>query len=138
MRRMIMALAALGFAWSAATAHAQDTCGTEQYDHNGSAMDVTVCRGEMTITYARPRPGLRKAGVAPGTVLFRGRFQPGRPGEEATPLAGTAYVFRGGCPPAGYPVEGQHHAEIILWGKAPVRDSGCLVTGYRDDTLRFN
>lgn len=126
----------------APTAATAQHCGAAEYDHNGSAMTVFTCNGQVTITYTRPRSALRGSGVTPGTVLFQGRFVPqARTGDstvdEVSELEGTAFVFRSGCAPAGYQVRGSFHAQIVLWGQAPVRGPDCRVRRYRNDELVF-
>ena len=143
MFREAIIAAILIWPWAIATASAQDDCQTETYDHNGSAMDVTVCRADVTIRYRVPRRGLARHGVVPGTVLFAGRFVPqdvtgDTAADEVSPLAGTAYVFKAGCTPAGYAVSGAMHARVELHGDAPVRGADCRVTGYRSDELIFD
>lgn len=117
-------------------------CASAEYDHNGSAMNVFTCNGQVTITYSRPRAALLRSGVGPGTVLFQGRFVPQAATgdttvDEVSELEGTAFVFRAGCQPAGYPVRGSFHARIVLWGQAPVRGADCRVRRHRDDELVF-
>ena len=115
------ALAGLGLlAATAAPALAAD-----YYSHNGSTMVLTESGNNVTIRYHRPKSSLRRLGVSEGTVLFRGHY-------SGRGLAGTAYVFRAGCKPAGYSVAGPAVANgIILSGAAPVRRKGsCAVTGY--------
>ena len=97
------------------------------FDHNGSLMTIDIARG--TIVYKQPRSGLARL-VQPGTVLFRGTIV------ENGPVLGTAFVFRRGCRPAGYPVTGHFHGTVlngslVVEGAAPVRPKGsCRVTGY--------
>ena len=133
----------LGLFAGAPGATAQDYCGTDEWNHNGSAMDVHICSGEVSIFYKRPRAALLASGVGPGTLLFRGRFLPQEitgdtTVDEVSRLAGTAYVFRAGCPPAPYPVRGTMHARIELSGEAPVRGGGCRVERHRRDVLVFD
>lgn len=58
-------------------------------------------------------------------------------------MAGTAYTFRKGCPPAPYAVSGgfvagatiYDHDRIILRGASPVREkNGCALVGYTTDS----
>lgn len=119
----IIATAAIGLAAAAAAVPAM---AGDYYDHNGSLMELDVHADIVTIRYADPKPSLRRLGVRPGTVLFQGRY-------SGRGLAGTAYVFRAGCAPAGYSVSGPAvgGGGIILSGAAPVRPRGsCQVTGY--------
>lgn len=113
------------------------SAGQSVWDHNGSRMLWTSRGPERVVTYLEPRPGLGRAGIGDGTVLFEGR----RIGDR---LSGTAYTFGRGCPPAGYHVEGRVRSEtnVVLRGAAPVRQRhGCRVVGYdprsSNATLRF-
>jgi hypothetical protein len=90
-------------------------------DHNSSAMRIEVAPdGGMIISYERPRAGLKAAGIAPGTVLFRGRIDGGR-------IEGEAHAFKKGCDAAPYRVKGTLEGDrITLNGPGPVR-AGCRV-----------
>lgn len=101
--------------------------------HNGSTMRLEASGAGRSFYYVAPRSGIMKAGAKPGTLLFRGE----RNGDEYT---GTAYIFSAGCPPQPYAVAGQVSGDdrrIVMTGKAPRIGAGCVVTGYRDDTLVF-
>lgn len=107
--------------------------GGTPYDHNGSTMKVSFDDG--VIIYREPKDSI--AGTVPvGQVLFRGKMTVnGR-------ISGTAYVFKRGCAPAPYAVEGRDtDPGFVLTGKAPVRGAGCEVIGYSSDSpnarLRF-
>jgi hypothetical protein len=79
--------------------------------HNGSQMVWTKTEnGRVEIRYSIPRPGLS---VKVGDLLFEGQADlHGR-------YTGTAYVFKAGCPPAPYPVEGKDiRGDIVLVGNA--------------------
>jgi hypothetical protein len=140
MRRPLMlavcsALASL----SAASSPAQSANGS-LWDHNGSKMTWQEDGEKRKFVYTEPKEGLDKAGIRPGTVLFEGKRKPdGR-------LAGMAKIFRGGCNPVDYFVEGtyeQRKGQIVLQGQAPVYgEKGCEVSGYSDSspasTLSFS
>src|SRR5262249_23116138 len=84
-----------------------------------------------TFVYDDPRGTLTSAGVKRGTVLFDGEEKAdGR-------LAGYAKLFRKGCDPVDYFVEGSYDkqkGEVLLQGQAPVyAGNGCKITGYSDD-----
>lgn len=109
------------------------------WDHNGSKMALEEDGAKRKITYAEPKQGLDKAGIRPGTVLFEGERKPdGR-------FAGNAKIFKGGCNPVDYFVEGtldEAKGEIVLQGQAPVyAQQGCEVAGYSEtsaaSTLTF-
>lgn len=109
--------------------HAQTTTSPSlsgTWDHNGSRMKVEQSgMGEVFIYYEEPRAGLRET-ISPGTKLLEGRISGGR-------ISGTAYVFKRGCPPAAYPVEGSAGEETLtLNGPTPVW-RGCQVVGHRPD-----
>ncbi|MGX5733044.1 hypothetical protein [Bosea thiooxidans] len=100
------------------------TMGGSAYDHNGS--QVTVVPESGLIAYSEPKASLRDVARA-GTVVFQGESF-GYGGK----IAGTAYAFKRGCPPAAYAVSGRYSPDnttIVLRGAAPIR-KGCEVTGY--------
>ena len=114
-------------------------CDTATYDHNGSRMLIHACDGGgFTIEYDRPRKGLAAQGVRPGTVLFQGSFWDSG-GPNPRRVRGTAKLFKRGCRPAGYEVDGYWMADDTLQmsGRAPIRRNGCRVSGTRNDDLRF-
>ncbi|MER0236778.1 hypothetical protein [Fulvimarina sp. MAC8] len=114
-------------------------CDTAVYQHNGSRMLIHACSsGGITIGYDRPRQGMRAQGVRPGTMLFRGRFW-GSGGPNLRRVRGTAHLFKRGCNPAGYEVEGywMENNTLQIGGWAPVRKNGCRVSGTRMDDLVF-
>ena len=111
------------------------------YEHNGSDVRVSGCGEEIAIDYLRPRDGLRRAGVRPGTPLFRGRRSANG---TAQMLDGTAYTFRSGCRPLGFEVSGgwvfgseMQEYPIGLGGRAPKRDAECRVVGSVAESLDF-
>ena len=108
-------------------------CDRWRADHNGSTMRVVKCGGALTISYARPRPGMRRQGVVSGEMLFDGSVSRGR-------VRGQAAVFKRGCGPAWYFVSGRMSpsGRITLSGRAPVRGAGCRTTRSRDDYLVFD
>lgn len=90
--------------------------------HNGSE----VVEDDGKLIYNVPKASLRSA-VKPGMVVFRGSLLPGK-------IAGIAYAFKDGCPPAPYPVKGvysNHMYTLTLRGAGPIR-SGCEVVSYSD------
>lgn len=102
------------------------------WDHNGSKMTFEEDGEKRRFVYTEPKEGLDKAGIRPGTVLFDGKRKPdGR-------FAGFAKIFRGGCNPVDYFVEGAHDerkGEIVLQGQAPVYgEKGCDVAAYSDSS----
>ena len=123
-------LAMLAFA---APAAASDGCDFQSFNHNGSRMDYENCGGPLAILYNQPRSALKRHGVRSGTVLFEGSIT--RSGR----ISGTAYRFKSGCRPIGYAVSGRYSdGGFTLSGTAPIRGSGCTVTRYKKDRLRFD
>ncbi|EFL88222.1 hypothetical protein [Ahrensia sp. R2A130] len=117
---------------TAAAAYATPQCDMAFYDHNGSEMAVHVCDGEMVIEYENPRKGIS---AKSGTVLFRGEMFEMTGGSK---INGRARVFRRGCKPASYEVNGwMENGTITMAGRAPVRGSDCKVRRYRNDKLLF-
>ena len=110
------------------------------WDHNGSAMRLEEEGQKRRFVYDEPRNSLGPAGVKSGTVLFDGEEKKdGR-------LEGYAKLFRKGCDPIDYFVEGAYDktkGEVLLQGQAPIYSGeGCKITGYSDDgsasSLRFS
>lgn len=105
------------------------------YDHNGSIVTIDADRG--LIVYDRPKKAIAGT-VKPGTILFEGKPW-GHISTDDAVIRGTAYVFKKGCPAAGYEVRGMyHHAygfnHITLEGVAPVRKKdSCDIIG---DTIK--
>jgi len=101
--------------------------------HNGSVMMTYFNGGAISIYYEAPREGIRDVGVRQGTLLFNGQTAPyGQTGEE---VWGTARIFKAGCSPATYSVEGFYNyatGDITLYGIAPVFVSGnsCRISHY--------
>lgn len=96
-----------------------DTPMGELARHNGSVVKLDFDLG--TIHYVEPK----YASIAANTVLFRGSISL----EPGVPTRGMAYVFKQGCTPQAYYVEGFHDAaqhQLVLNGRAPVWD-GCKV-----------
>ncbi|XSG81447.1 MAG: hypothetical protein ACPW61_10220 [Methyloligella sp. ZOD6] len=108
-------------------------CARDPYDHNGSLMEIEFCDGGSVIAeYVEPRPGIRKAGVTNGTVLFKG-LQSGD-----GKVSGEAFIFDPKCGPLAYPVTGEAVGDaLILKGAAPIRGEDCAVKRYREDELVF-
>jgi len=91
--------------------------------HNGSTVRMTRTGNVVEIRYSDVRPGLA---AEVGTLLFRGTAT------SSGHIEGTAYTFKRGCPPAGYPVSGQQtNKQIVLLGRAPVHGgNSCDVVAY--------
>jgi hypothetical protein len=126
-------LAALSFPAAAARAE------IGLWDHNGSLIRLDEQDKKRRLIYEHPRNELTLAGVKPGTVLFDGEIKSdGR-------MSGYAKLFRKGCAPVDYYVEGpfdKTKGEIVLQGQAPVYSGqGCKITGYTEEgsasTLKF-
>jgi len=107
-------------------------CAVDEYDHNGSTMEIQECDDGLWISYIEPRDGLKKVGVEDGTLLFEGEV-----GAAGT-IIGQARLFSAKCGEILYDVSGAWRSNsILLEGIAPVRDSSCRVTKYRNDELLF-
>lgn len=132
MKRLILVVLALAsFSLSGSSAFASD-CAVDNYDHNGSTMELQQCNGELSIAYSKPRSGLAKIGVSPGTLLFEGGVS--RSGR----VSGDARLFSAKCGEISYQVSGSMRGDTIsLTGQAPKRNSGCRVTSHRTDNLLF-
>ena len=134
-------IAALGvICLIAGAGSASAECETEIYNHNGSQMRAERCGPELSIYYEQPRSGIAKQGVVPGTLFFNGFISNNGQTEL---IAGTARVFKRGCQPAEFPVEGYYAGNrggdpIHLEGQAPSRKSGCATSGWRLEILDFN
>lgn len=111
----------------------------EEWDHNNSVMKLVENGKKRRFIYEQPRKALKAAGVSTGTILFDGEEkQDGR-------LSGYAKLFRKGCDPIDYFVEGSYDrnkGQVVLQGQAPIYSGkGCKITGYTDDSsaskLRF-
>jgi hypothetical protein len=113
------------------------TAGESIWDHNGSMMRWIGVGQERWVVYLDPRPGIRAVGVQPGMLLFQGR-------KIGNWMGGAAYIFKAGCEPAAYRVEGLVYSDtdVTLHGVAPVwHPYSCAVMGYTWDgpnaVLRF-
>lgn len=107
-------------------------CAVDDYDHNGSRMQVQACGGNLSISYVQPRQVLVRHGVGNGTLLFDGIEQP------AGWVSGQARIFNDRCGEIAYAVAGPMRSGLIeLRGDAPLRNQHCQLTGYRPDTLVF-
>lgn len=133
-KRILLAAAAL-LAVSGPTMPAQaSNCAVDEFDHNGSTMEAQVCDGgNLSISYIRPRSGLRNLGVGDGTLLFDGFEQGGGR------ISGQARLFSRRCGVITYTVSGSKNSAgtIVLSGSAPVRNNNCQVARYRTDRLVF-
>lgn len=134
-------MAAASFLAGSAQAYAQ-ACENDYYNHNGSQMRAERCGDRLSIYYDAPRQVIARQGVRPGTLLFDGFVTRNGTFEF---IEGTARVFKAGCAEATFRVEGGYTADgvpgpdpIYLAGVAPVRNSRCVVTGSRNETLDFD
>jgi hypothetical protein len=105
----------------------------QSLNHNGSIMSlVEGDGGSRTIYYQAPRSAMAELGVRPGTLLFQGYETNGH-------WLGTAYVFKRGCPPIPYHVEGSLQSNyyggryVRLRGPAPFEYIGCNPFSYSWD-----
>jgi hypothetical protein len=129
--RIPRAAVAGALALATTAAAADDRC----YDHNGSIVRYTLTGNGFVVTYDRPRPVLREAGVRPGTLLIDGTFR-------AHAVTATARRFSKHCPgtPLTYTVSGWFEGEnpsFELEGRYPVHER-CRPTGRsKYEVLRF-
>lgn len=134
MIKAILALAAIWTLSQPAQMAMASACAIDEYDHNGSLMEMQVCDGGgLTISYVQPRRSLRPHGVQYGTLLFDGVEQAnGR-------ISGQARRFSGRCGTIAYAVSGTKNAAgtIVLTGSTPVRNKNCQITRYKPDRLVF-
>jgi hypothetical protein len=95
----------------------------EFLDHNGSIVELNrSAEGAIDIRYREPKAAIALA-IEPGTLLFHGRELDGE-------IKGEAFVFKTGCPPAGYQVSGRRLDGLLsLEGAAPRRGAGCALLG---------
>jgi len=92
--------------------------------HNGSLMIMTrSSNGHVEIRYEQPRAGMP---VTKGALVFTGQYD----GKRNT-YTGVAYMFKRGCEPAPYPVDGAMTGPgVILSGSPPIRDRhSCAILG---------
>lgn len=104
------------------------------WDHNDSLMYLVADGSRRWFYYERPREGMVRAGARAGTLLFEGS-------KQGNSYQGTAYVFSPTCGPIGYQVSGpieDQGTRVVMFGRAPVRDSACRVVRTRDDRLVFD
>lgn len=101
-----------------------------EWDHNSSVMKLIENGKKRRFVYEQPREALKPAGVATGTILFDGEEK------EGGRLSGYAKLFRKGCDPIDYFVEGtfdRKKGEVLLQGQVPIYSGeGCKITGYSD------
>jgi len=121
----------IGF-WLMSSPSFASNCAVDDYDHNNSLMEVQLCDRTLDIAYKKPRKGMRDAGVRSGDVLFSGKVS------RIGVVTGNAKLFSAKCGEISYRVTGAiRSTSILLEGKAPVRNSACRVTRYRNDELLF-
>ena len=101
-----------------------------EWNHNDSVMKLIENGKKRRFVYEEPREALKPAGVSTGTILFDGEEK------EDGRLSGYAKLFRKGCDPIDYFVEGsfdRQKGEVLLQGQVPIYSGeGCKITGYSD------
>ncbi|HHZ08807.1 MAG TPA: caspase family protein [Rhizobiales bacterium] len=103
------------------------------WNHNGSLMALSAQGDSRVFYYEKPRELIAKAGVTPGTVLFKGKL-------SGKTYQGQAFIFSAKCGPIAYAVSGTVSADwtrVDLHGNRPVRDANCRQTGTKPDHLVF-
>jgi hypothetical protein len=112
----------------AAWRHEDDLVGAE-FMHNGSLMSIDHKRG--LIIYKEPKASIRDV-VRPGDVLVEAQA-PWDANDTSARIVANAWVFKKGCKPVGYNVEGglsQSWHTVVLRGEAPVWKKGsCEISG---------
>jgi Caspase domain len=102
------------------------------WDHNGSRMKEILSQGLHTFIYDKPREGLIRVGVKPGTVGVRVTNRNGI-------YEGTAYVFSRTCGAVAYPVSGNEsfgRQRITVKGPRPYVDpQTCQPVTIREETV---
>lgn len=104
--------------------------GASLWDHNGSVVRLEASGQRRMFYYESPRPSLP---VEPGVLLFQGS-------RSGNTYEGTAYHFSAKCGTIAYQVRGSVSGDqttVELYGRPPVRNSACVVTGHSDETLVF-
>jgi hypothetical protein len=103
------------------------------WNHNGSTVYLDVSGTTRRFHYAKPRPGMIKAGARSGTLLFDGS-------SDGREYSGTAYIFDARCGRYPYKVHGpilKGGSRVVLHGNAPIVDGNCKIKRYIYDTLDF-
>ena len=124
-RRLGIAAAVTLAAFLSSGAHAEMSGGMFM-GHNGSTIQEfgEIGSDRIEYRYSSVRPGLS---AREGDVLFRGTKS------SRGAVKGTAYVFKRGCPPAGYAVVGwQTNERVVLRGAAPVHAAGSCAVARHD------
>jgi hypothetical protein len=103
--------------------------------HNGSTLYLQASGAVRELYYDEPKPQLARAGVTPGTLLFRGTYASGN-------YSGDAFTFSKTCGAASFHVSGpvsNDFASVTVQGDQPVRDqASCAVTKTTTVTLQFD
>ena len=125
MKKVLIALSATLLA-HVLSVPAQSADHIERYVHNGSVIEFvwdTEVREWFEGTYIKPRKGLS---VRRGTRLISAGYP------ASGEVSATVYVFKKGCSPAHYVVNGRFRGDdLYLSGRAPIREAGgCRVVGY--------
>ncbi|NTF18095.1 hypothetical protein G6L37_06730 [Agrobacterium rubi] len=121
----------------AAWIHDDNLSGPE-FMHNGSLMAVDHTRG--MIIYKEPKASIAEV-VRPGDVLFEAEM-PWDMHDTSAKIVGNAFVFKKGCKPTAYRVEGgigQTWHTVELTGEAPVWKKGaCQISGLSKTSSNAN
>lgn len=132
MKTCTKAAAIICFSLVATTQSQASNCAVDEYDHNGSVMEVQMCDNDLFISYTIPKASLRRIGVRSGTTLFDGTVS------DIGTVSGLAYRFSAKCGAITYDVEGAIRPNsILLEGNAPTRNPSCTVTEFRYEELLF-
>jgi hypothetical protein len=108
--------------------------GSQGWNHNGSEMKLVANGNKRRFVYEVPRSGLSSVGIKRGDTVFEGT-------RSGSAYSGTAYIFKKGCDPQGYPVTGSvadDERSVTMNGQRPKIGDKCRVDKYEDDTLVFD
>lgn len=117
----------------AADTNPSDSRPRTYWNHNGSTIYSIADGTTREFYYERPRRAMLLAGARRGSLLFTGKA-------VGDTYEGTAYTFKQGCGPFGFPVSGpilDDYHRVVLLGQMPRVDHDCRITGYRTATMEF-
>ncbi len=106
---------------------------TQQWMFGDSLGESGEILGKWGIFYVQPGSEMRRAGVAPNTLFFEGRF-------NGQILSGKAATFRKECGGMGFDVSGAFSLDanrFVLVGTKPTRNQYCRVVSHANIQLVF-
>lgn len=105
---------------------------TSIWDHNGSTVGMVEEGQSVQIVYLSVRKGLRSF-ISDGSLLFKGRV-------SQDSVSGSARRFKPGLSAIAYACSGEYnssHTRLVMYGKAPKRNSAGQVEKLEDEELIF-